>query len=217
MKAPSLAEASAWPATATGAFELFTNPWDIALLAECFLGVCRFNEFQRRLGCSRKTLAKRLRSLVDDGVLRREQYQSRPDRYEYQLTDKGRDLIPVFMAMMRWGERWIAAVEPDGVFVDDALCQHPCAANTMCDRCGEEIRVQEVGVVARCESSAVTPRNRPVEVRDGPRRSGGVVADYDADAGRLPRSGQVSLSSSEMLRHVEGTVSQGEGMGFESP
>lgn len=85
---------------------LFSRPWDLALLGQCFLGVRRFDQFQKRLGISRKTLSKRLSLLVEDGILSRELYQSRPERFEYLLTDKGCDLFPIVLAIKRWGERW---------------------------------------------------------------------------------------------------------------
>lgn len=85
---------------------LFKSPWDIELIAQCHLGVCRFDDFQRSLGISRQVLARRLRELVADGLLVREQYQTRPDRYEYRLTEMGRDLRPVLQAARRWSERW---------------------------------------------------------------------------------------------------------------
>jgi len=94
-------------------FDLFGRPWDLALLAECFLGVRRFDQFQERLGISRKTLSQRLSSLVEDGVLVREQYQSRPQRFEYLLTEKGRDLFPIIQAIKDWGDRWDQAASDD--------------------------------------------------------------------------------------------------------
>ena len=90
------------------ALNLFKSPWDPELIAQCWLGVCRFDDFQERLGISRQVLAQRLKELVAERILVREQYQSRPDRYEYRLTEKGSDLLPVFVAMMEWSERWRA-------------------------------------------------------------------------------------------------------------
>ena len=89
------------------ALDVFKSPWDLELIAQSWQGVCRFDDFQARLGISRKVLAQRLKDLVPrEGVLVREKYQSRPDRHEYRLTNKGRDLAPVLVAMMTWSERW---------------------------------------------------------------------------------------------------------------
>ncbi|HSV39146.1 MAG TPA: helix-turn-helix domain-containing protein [Nocardioidaceae bacterium] len=90
---------------------VFKSAWDIELVAHGIHGVSRFNEFQGQLGISRRMLAERLRVLVAEGIFERRQYQSRPDRYEYALTAKGRDLLPVLEAMSVWSARWRA--EPD--------------------------------------------------------------------------------------------------------
>jgi DNA-binding HxlR family transcriptional regulator len=85
---------------------VFTSRWDLELVAHAYLDVARFDDFQQSLGISRQVLAQRLRALVAEGILTREQYQSRPDRFEYKLTAKGGDLLPVVLAMLRWSERW---------------------------------------------------------------------------------------------------------------
>lgn len=92
-----------------GRVNVFASLWDVELVAESLLGVRRFNDFQAALGISRHVLTLRLRGLVADGVMTRELYQSGPDRYEYALTDKGRDLVPVLMAMRQWSARWRAS------------------------------------------------------------------------------------------------------------
>lgn len=84
----------------------FRSAWDVALVARAFEGVSRFDEFRCELGISRQVLAERLRELVAEGILRRSRYQVRPDRYEYVLTAKGRDLRSVIEAMASWHQRW---------------------------------------------------------------------------------------------------------------
>jgi len=78
--------------------------WSMLVVRDAFLGVTRFDAFQERLGISRNILQQRLARLVDAGVLRREPYCEHPRRYDYRLTDKGRDLWPVLTAMRQWGD-----------------------------------------------------------------------------------------------------------------
>jgi DNA-binding HxlR family transcriptional regulator len=85
---------------------VFKRSWDLEIVAQGALGVCRFDDFQRHLGISRKVLSERLNWLTSAEILERRKYQSAPDRYEYLLTDKGRDLLPILAAMMQWEERW---------------------------------------------------------------------------------------------------------------
>ena len=79
--------------------------WTLLVLRDCFLGVRRFEQFQERLGVTRQVLSERLRRLVEHGVLSRELYQDRPPRHEYRLTAKGRDLYPVMLSLMAWGDK----------------------------------------------------------------------------------------------------------------
>ncbi|MFV0474340.1 MAG: winged helix-turn-helix transcriptional regulator, partial [Pikeienuella sp.] len=76
--------------------------WTMLVLRDCFLGIRRFERFQERLGVTRHVLADRLRKLETAGVLRREQYQERPKRVEYRLTEKGKALHPVLVTLIEW-------------------------------------------------------------------------------------------------------------------
>lgn len=82
--------------------------WTPLVIREIFRGHRRFDEIQAELGVSRKVLTQRLNSLVEHGVLERVPYSERPPRDEYHLTEKGSELGPVLMAMVKWGERWTA-------------------------------------------------------------------------------------------------------------
>src|SRR5437588_10055882 len=86
--------------------------WTLLVLRDSFRGVRRFDDFQRNLGIARNVLADRLATLVEAGILERRRYQERPERFEYRLTDKGRDLYPVIVTLMQWGDRW--AADPSG-------------------------------------------------------------------------------------------------------
>lgn len=84
--------------------------WAILILREAFYGVTRFDAFERALGIAPNILAARLKALVEHGVLRKVAIEgNRPGgRHEYRLTDKGRDVYPAFLALMQWGDRWMA-------------------------------------------------------------------------------------------------------------
>src|ERR1700729_194443 len=86
--------------------------WTMLILRDLFLGFSRFDEFQQRLGISRNVLVQRLAHLVDAGVLVRVPYSEHPVRYDYRLTDKGRDLWPVITAMRQWGDHYAAPSGP---------------------------------------------------------------------------------------------------------
>jgi len=89
--------------------------WTLMVLRDCFLGVRRFEAMQGRLGITRHVLADRLRKLEADGVLRREVYQERPLRHEYRLTEKGKALYPVLVALIGWAEAHVPAEGPTAI------------------------------------------------------------------------------------------------------
>lgn len=83
--------------------------WTLLILREAFLGRRRFGEFQQQLGIARNVLSARLRKLVEQDILERRPSKQDGREIEYRLTEKGRDLMPVLLALAQWGERWIYA------------------------------------------------------------------------------------------------------------
>src|SRR5687768_6302754 len=79
--------------------------WTMVILRQAFLGARRFEDFQAGLGIARNMLTDRLRGLVEHGILERRLYHERPPRYEYRLTAKGRELYPILVSMLEWGDR----------------------------------------------------------------------------------------------------------------
>src|SRR3954470_24586268 len=93
------------------ALELVGERWTILIVRDAFLGVRRFDDFQRSLGIARNVLQNRLERLVEHGLLERARYQEKPERFEYRLTEKGLDLWPVLVSLISFGDRHAA---PDG-------------------------------------------------------------------------------------------------------
>jgi DNA-binding HxlR family transcriptional regulator len=80
--------------------------WTALILRDAFLGVRHFEEFLKRSGATRGTLSSRLKGMVENDILYKKPYQDSPTRYEYRLTDKGRDLYPFMLAVWAWETRW---------------------------------------------------------------------------------------------------------------
>jgi len=117
--------------------------WTLLIVRDCFLGVSRFDDFQARLGISRNILNNRLTRLIDEGVLKRVAYQERPERFEYRLTTKGRDLWHIITAMCQWGDRW-AAPEGPPLRLRHTTCGKLIRAVHVCSHCGEPIDARSV-------------------------------------------------------------------------
>jgi DNA-binding HxlR family transcriptional regulator len=119
--------------------EVIGDRWTMLVIRDAFAGVRRFEDFQRRLGCARNVLSDRLTRLVDDGLLEKRRYQDRPERYEYRLTQKGIDLWPVVVSLMKWGDRH--EPNPDG---PPMIVRHRGGGGDLddhfiCTRCGEPV------------------------------------------------------------------------------
>jgi DNA-binding HxlR family transcriptional regulator len=113
--------------------------WTLVILREAFNRRRRFDDIQRDLGIARNILADRLQTLVAEGILERRAYQQRPERFEYRLTDKGRDLYPVLIALMQWGDRYTADEAGPPVELIHEPCGELSHPRLVCDHCGEPI------------------------------------------------------------------------------
>jgi DNA-binding HxlR family transcriptional regulator len=132
-----------WPCSIARTFDLLGDWWTPLVLREIFFGSARFDDLQRALTIGRNVLADRLRRLTGEGLLERRKYQDRPPRYEYLLTEKGRDFYPVLLAVMRWGDRWLHGRQGPPVLLRHACCGEITHGELVCARCHEPLRHDE--------------------------------------------------------------------------
>ncbi len=94
------------------ALELVGERWTLLIIRDAFLGRRRFDEFQESLGIARNVLTERLTRLVEQGIFERIRYSERPERFEYRLTRKGRDLNVALAALRQWGDEYLSEKPP---------------------------------------------------------------------------------------------------------
>jgi DNA-binding HxlR family transcriptional regulator len=121
--------------------------WALLAVREVFLGNRTFDEMARRTGAPRDTLAARLRTLAGAGILERRQYCERPARFEYHLTAAGRDLYPVIVTLMRWGDQYLAGDDGPPLVLRHR-CGHPVQAQVVCQACGEPLEARDTTPLA---------------------------------------------------------------------
>jgi len=92
--------------------------WSILILRDAFQGLTRFDQFQQSLDIAPNILTRRLTALVAAGLLERRRYNARPPRFEYVLTERGRDFRPVLLSLLTWGNKHFAPEGPSVVVVD---------------------------------------------------------------------------------------------------
>ena len=125
------------------AMEILGERWTMLIMREAFYGVRRFSDMQRNLGIARNILSTRLQNLVRAGILERRLYQEEPERFEYRLTQAGRDLYPAVITIMKWGDAYLC--DEDGPPV---VLRHSCGelfdAVLVCDHCREPLHPHDV-------------------------------------------------------------------------
>jgi DNA-binding HxlR family transcriptional regulator len=126
------------------ALEVLGDRWTMLVIRDAFLGVRRFDDFQRDLGVARNVLSDRLQRLVDEGLLERHRYQERPERFEYRLSPKGLDLWPALMTLMQWGDRYYAPPAGPPRLVRHRDCGGAVTEHLTCARCGAELSARDV-------------------------------------------------------------------------
>ncbi len=134
------------PCSLARTLSVIGDRWTMLIIRNCFLGVRRFDDFQRQLGITRHLLASRLKKLVEEEVLRKVPYGDGGGRFEYRLTAKGMDLYPIVMTMVDWGNRWMS--DPDGPPLRHIhqTCERPFRPVLTCSECGEAIDPRQVSV-----------------------------------------------------------------------
>ena len=142
--------------------------WTMLIVRDVFLGIRRFEAIQHDLRLTPHRLSDRLRKLVSDGILRRVAYEKRPPRFEYRLTEKGIDLYPLIVAMVEWGDRWMAGRAGAPVELVHRPCGHSIKPQLICPSCKSKIDAREMS--AR-PGPALKGRNVPGLSNRPPRRA----------------------------------------------
>lgn len=118
--------------------EVIGDKWSLLAVRELMLGNPRFDEIVRRTGAPRDILTTRLRKLEAHDIITRVQYQDRPPRSEYRLTELGWSLLPIVTMLRDWGDHHLAG--RDGPPMN---CTHSCGEpfdpTVVCGHCGEPL------------------------------------------------------------------------------
>jgi len=126
--------------------ETVGDRWTLLLMRDALRGVRRFEDFRTRLGIAHNVLSDRLARLTQAGILQRQLYQTRPNRYEYAPTEQGLDLWPVIMSLLLYGDRYLA---PDGppLLATHRGCAGQLTARFTCDSCHASLGPADVELV----------------------------------------------------------------------
>lgn len=135
--------------------------WSLRVVLQAMYGTRRFVDFQAELGIAKNILGNRLEKLVGNGVLRKEDVGEHGSRFEYRLTEKGRDLFTVLIALRQWGDRWSPVAGEKALDLRDRARGQPIAPVRVQDSEGQVLDVRDVTL-------KVTPSDPPANAGQDP-------------------------------------------------
>lgn len=129
--------------------DVLGDPWLVLVLRDAMVGARRYEQFRASLGVADNVLTRRLRTMVDAGLLRKVPYRADNRTHEeYHLTEAGADLLPVLNALALWGERHTTPPTPDAhLAIVHTACGHTTGHADTCDHCGATLRAADVAWV----------------------------------------------------------------------
>ena len=140
--------------------EIVGEPWTLLIIRDAFDGLCRFEQWQEALGLARNVLAARLKHLVSHGIFEQRLYCERPRRYEYVLTQKGRELRPMIVFMSDWGARHVYGEEkPVTEFIHEA-CGHSLSPVAHCAHCEQRVQMTDLFSQQNPDAKSIGELNR---------------------------------------------------------
>jgi DNA-binding HxlR family transcriptional regulator len=139
------------------AMDVVGDRWSILLLREAYYGTRRFDEFQYYLGVAPNILSTRLKKFVDLGMMTRVPLPEHGGRYEYVLTEKGRDFFPTYLMLKKWGDDWLAEPEGPQVVFRDRASGRQIGYPPLLGSHGRPLELEDIEIVP---GSGAVPFNR---------------------------------------------------------
>ena len=118
--------------------------WSLLIVLQAMYGTRRFVDFQQELGIARNILCDRLAKLVDNEVLRKVEVGEHGSRHEYRLTEKGRDLFPVVIALRQWGDKWNPSPDQEPLDLRDRENRQPIQQMKVQSADGKPLTIRDV-------------------------------------------------------------------------
>ncbi len=128
------------------ALEQVGDWWTLLIVREALFGTRRFSDFESRLGIAKNILSERLSKLIDTGILERSQVIGRGNPQDYTLTAKGRDLFPIVVALMQWGDRWVQGRGREPLRLTGRDDGKPIARVCVRDQAGVPLELEQVRI-----------------------------------------------------------------------
>ncbi len=132
------------PCSVARSLEILGDRWVFLILREVFFGEHYYDRFRSNLGIATNILSKRLKSLVDNGVLEKQPDEADARRIRYKLTAKGLDVYSVTLALIEWGDKWLSDEDGPPLKLHHKTCGHRLRPQMCCRSCGKAVRAKDV-------------------------------------------------------------------------
>jgi len=126
------------------ALEVLGDVPSLLILEAIWLGDARFEAIRSRTCLSKPLVSERLKTLVQNGIIRREPYSDHPPRFEFVLEEKGLALFPVTMMLLRWEKTWSSRRSELSVELLHRECGHTITPVPQCAQCGQAVKAQDI-------------------------------------------------------------------------
>ena len=127
------------------AIELFGDRWATLVVRACFTGIYRYDDIQRDTLMATNILSDRIDRLLTQGILKPVLYSAHQGRFEYRLTEKGRDLYPVLLTLLKWGDAWFSDAKGPPLLLTHNPCGQALELSINCSECHEAVGLSNTG------------------------------------------------------------------------
>ena len=134
------------PCSVARTLSVIGDTWSMMIIRNAFLGIRRFDDFQKNLGVTRHVLTDRLNTLVQEEILYKSPYTETQKRFEYRLTQKGLDLYPILMSIIHWGDTYMDKGLGAPIDFTHKTCGHKFHPVMVCSECVAPLNPKEVKV-----------------------------------------------------------------------
>lgn len=141
-----LADIGNQPCSVARTLSVIGDTWSMMIIRNAFLGIRRFDDFQKNLGVTRHILTDRLNTLVQEQILYKAPYTETQKRFEYRLTQKGLDLYPIIMSLVQWGDTYMDQGQGAPLEFIHESCGAKFHPVTVCSECREPLNPKHVKV-----------------------------------------------------------------------
>jgi DNA-binding HxlR family transcriptional regulator len=127
--------------------EIYGDRWSTLIVRAAFFDVRRYDGFLKATNASTNILADRLHWLVEKGIFKKKEYQQNPPRFEYNLTPKGLDILPILLFWLKWINNFFAPGSDSGVELTHTVCGSRLLVTPKCSHCHDELKITDVQMI----------------------------------------------------------------------